>query len=207
MRLRRRACSTVLGLFTALSAAAAEPVPQARNGSFEADAYAVSPGYARQNGDQIAEWRGSGGCGVNPVWRDPAKRNGPEAPFWDNGRLPHGRQVAFIQGPGALRQTVAGFRQGRRYRVTYRENARIQRRGEQWPQARVALGGQVVVSAHEVTPVAPAEQMATPFSRIESAWFIPAADGAFDLVIETVQTSVTTTLLIDDVRIETAPGD
>ncbi len=206
MRARRTTCGVALSLLTTLAAADPVPAPQVRNGSFETDAYSQSPGYARQNGGQIAEWHASGAAGVNPVWKDPAKRIGPDGPFLDNGRVPEGRQVAFIQGPGVLRQTLTGLRQGQRYRVLYRENARVQRRGPQWPQVRVTLGGTVIVSVHEVTPVATADQMETPFYRVESAWFSPGGDGPCDLVIETVQTSGTTTLLVDDVRIEAAPG-
>ena len=67
------------------------------------------------------------------------------------------------------------------------------------------LDGQVVVSAHEVTPVAPAEDTAAPFYRVESAWYTPAANGPLEVAIEAVQKSPTTTLLLDDVRIEEAP--
>ncbi len=179
--------------------------PQVQNGSFEQDTYSVSPGYAGQNGGSIAGWTVGGSAGVNPVWRDPARKAPPESPFLDNGKVPDGRQAAFIQGPGSLRQRLPDVRGGCRYRVTYRENARVQRRGDEWPQVRVLLGGQVVVSAHEVTPVAPVEDSAAPFYRVESAWYTPAANGPLDLAIEAVQKSPTTTLLVDDVRLEEAP--
>ena len=202
----RRAQTGALGmlLWAAALALPARAAPQVQNGGFEADSYTVSPGYARQNGDQITGWTFAGGAGVNPVWPDGARKAGPEAPFLDNGRVPQGRQVAFIQGPGALRQQLAGLRPDRRYRVLYRENARVQRRGSEWPRLRLLLGDQVLVSAHEVTPVAAAEQMDVPFYRVESAWFTPPAAGTFELRFETVQKTGTTTVLLDDIRLEEA---
>lgn len=89
-----------------------------------------------------------------------------------------------------------------RYRLVYRENARVQRRGEEWPAVRVLLGGEVVVSPHEVTPVGAAEAADVPFARVVSAWFAPAADGPLEVRFEAVQKSPTTTVLLDDVRIE-----
>lgn len=176
--------------------------PTVRNPGFEEDVYTVSPGYARQNGGTITGWSLSGGAGVNPVWRDTGRKAALEAPFHDNGKIPEGRQSAFIQGPGSLKQTVTGSRLGLRYRVVYRENARVQRRGEEWPCLRVVLGGTVVVSAHEVTPVGAAEAVEVPFARVVSAWFTSTAAGPLELAFEAVQKSPTTTVLLDDVRIE-----
>lgn len=176
--------------------------PTLRNPGFEEDAYTVSPGYARQNGGVIAGWTLTGGAGVNPVWRDPARKAATESPFHDNGKVPEGRQLAFIQGPGSLCQIVAGFRRGMRYRIVYRENARVQRRGEEWPSLRVLLGSEVVVSAHEVTPVGAAEATDVPFARVVSAWFVPTADGPLEVRFEAVQKSPTTTVLLDAVRLE-----
>jgi hypothetical protein len=199
--------STARGLLlaTLLLVARATAEPLVRNPGFEEDAYTVSPGYARQNGAAITGWTLSGGAGLNPVWRDTGRKAVLDAPFHDNGRVPEGRQIAFIQGPGTLRQTVTGFRLGRRYRVTYRENARVQRRGDEWPTVQVLLGGLVVVSPHEVTPVAATDAVEVPFARVESAWFTPTVDGDLELVFETVQKALTTSILLDHVRIEEEP--
>jgi hypothetical protein len=200
MRPLARCALPSAALLATAASLAAGPLPA--NPSFEQDGYRQTPGYARLNGGSIAGWRGQGGCGVNPVWRDPQAHTGPDAPFHDNGKVPEGRQLAFIQGPGSLKQTLVGLRQGHRYRVQFRENARVQRRGNEWPRLRVLLGGQVVVSPHEVTPVSGRDDFQIPFNRVESAWFVAPADGDFELAFETVQTSPTTTLLLDDVRIE-----
>jgi hypothetical protein len=171
------------------------------NPSFELDRYTVWPGTAGGNGRAIAGWSYTGNAGVNPVWKDPQARKGPESPFHDNGAVPEGRQLAFIQGPGKLSQMIGGFRQGAGYVIGYRENARIQRQGDQWPRVRVTLGGQVIVSEHEVTPIAKRDDFEAPFYRVESAVFTAPADGPFELTIETVQESRTTTVLLDAVII------
>ncbi|MCC7494896.1 MAG: hypothetical protein IT204_21275 [Fimbriimonadaceae bacterium] len=168
--------------------------PVLENGSFEADAYTVTPGTAAGNGKVITGWQYGGTAGLNPL-------RGSNAPYWDNGQLPHGKQLALIQGPGHLRTSFPA-QAGRRYRLLYRENARVQRRGEQWPTARATLGGQEVVSPHEVTPVTGPDDFKVPFYRVVSAWHTAAADGPLELRIETVQQSPSTTLLLDDVRLE-----
>ena len=175
--------------------------PMLQNPSFEADRYSVSPGTANGNGKTITGWSYSGNAGVNPLWKNPQTQKGPDSPFHDNGAIPDGKQLAFIQGPGKLSQEVGGFEQGHRYIVGFRENARIQHQGDQWPQVRVTLGGQVIVSPHEVTPIARKDDLTVPFYRVESAVFTAPTTGEFELAIETVQESRTTTILLDAVEI------
>ena len=92
--------------------------------------------------------------------------------------------------------------------MTFRENGRIQRQGTQWPRVQVALGGEVIVSAHDVAPIARKDAFDVPFYRVESAVFTAPNGGDFELVIETVQESRTTTILLDAVEIrEVAEGD
>lgn len=176
--------------------------PQVANGSFEADAYSRSPGLCAQHGNQITGWKASGNVGINPVWKDPEKRTGPVSPFYDNGAIPHGRQVALIQGPGSIKQRVAGFEKDHRYVVTFRENGRVQRQGDGWPVVRVRLGERVIVSPHEVPPVARKDEYHVPFARVVSSVFAAPDDGELDLVIETIQELRTTTVFLDDIRIQ-----
>jgi len=178
--------------------------PAIANPSFEVDRYGTWPGYRHSNGGAIVGWQGKGG-GVNPIWRNAKAQAGPDAPFWDNGKLPHGRQLAFIQGPGKLVQQISGFHKGRRYRLMYRENARIQRQGEQWPRVQVTLGKVIIVSAHQVTPVAKRSDFRTPFYRVESGPFTAPDDGSYELVVQTVQQSGSTTVLLDDFRLVELP--
>ncbi|MGQ9730248.1 MAG: hypothetical protein ACUVX8_03160 [Candidatus Zipacnadales bacterium] len=183
-----------------------EGAPVVENASFEADRYSVWPGTANANGKRLTGWNYVGNVGVNPVWKDPQAQRGPDSPFHDNGQLLAGKQLAFIQGRGRLTQSVPGFEKGKHYRVTFRENARIQRQGDQWPQVQVKLGGVLIVSPHEVTPVVmKRNDFSVPFYRVESGVFTAPDNGAYELVIETVQESPTTTLLIDDIHISELP--
>jgi hypothetical protein len=180
--------------------------PQLTNPSFEVDRYSKWPGYARHNGGAITGWEGV--SGINPLWRNPEAQQGPDAPFLDNGKIPHGKQLAFIQGPGKLSQRLSGLEAGRRYQVTYRENARVHRPSEtaEWPRLRVLLGEQVIVSAHKVTPVTRKGDFSAPFYRVESGQFTPPRDGDYELRFETLQSS-SSTVLLDDVRIAELPPD
>ena len=187
-------------------AGACVAAPRVQNPSFEIDRYTKWPGYRVQNGGVITGW--DGGRGVNPIWRNPKAQRGPDAPFLDNGAVPHGKQVAFIQGPGTLSQKIAGFEKGRRYRVLYRENARIQRPSLEaaWPLVRVTLGGKLIVSAHRVLPVGKKDDARAPFCRVESGVFEAPDTGVFVLAFQTTQQS-SSTVLLDDVKIVELPED
>jgi hypothetical protein len=182
-------------------AVAASAQPRVANPGFEQDRFTVWPGYLRHNGGGIAGWQG--GSGVNPIWNHPETQKGPEAPFCDNGKIPEGKQLAFIQGPGRLSQRVSGFEAGRTYRVLFRENARVHRPAPEaaWPRVQVTLGGKVIVSPHEVRPVSRRDDFTAPFVRVESASFTAAADGAYELVFETLHKE-SSTVLLDDVSVQ-----
>ena len=193
----------IVGAYGLLLAGAASRPLDVANPSFEADRYGNPPGSASGYGRVITGWTYQGNAGLNPVWQDTDKPAGPQRPFADNGVTPHGRQVALLQNECSLSQTVAGFRAGTRYRVTYYENARVYRRAEAWPHLEVSLGGECIVSNHEVTPVEPAEHHTLPYAFVESALFSPPRDGAFDLVF-TATTGGGVTLLLDHVTIREA---
>ena len=83
------------------------------NGDFEADTYTVAPGYTSGNGGVITGWSHSGSVGINP---------GGSSPFRDNGD--NQSQVAFIQGPGSISQTVGNLVVGQIYELTFDYNER-----------------------------------------------------------------------------------
>ena len=179
--------------------AAEPPGPRVRNGSFELDRFTRRPGYAAANGG-ITGCRIKGNVGINPCHLSKrGKRRSYD--FADNGVIPDGEQVAFLQNIGELRQTIAGFRAGRRYRVVYYENGRVMRATPKDPVVEVLLGGEVVVSRHSVPPVETVKFHTVPYFRVESAVFIPKRDGAYELVFRTSQGGGTS-LLLDNVRIE-----
>lgn len=184
-----------------LLAATALADPQVANPSFEADRYAAWPGYARANGGTISGWTVTGNVGINPVWEEGRPRHA----FSDNARTPHGRQVAFIHNVGSLKQRVAGFEKGKRYRVTYWENGRHNNAAKRNPRLKVTLGGQVIVSEHAVAPAESIDSRTLPYAYVESAVFTAPADGAFDLVFTTTFGD-RVAVLIDRVEIVEIPN-
>jgi hypothetical protein len=91
------------------------------NGSFEADSFTAAPGYVSGN-TAITGWTGSP---TNRVGLNPAP---VASPFADNGQIPNGTKVAFIQagasGTAFLETTVTGLTPGTKYHVSARANAR-----------------------------------------------------------------------------------
>ena len=109
-----------LTLLLLAPAAWAQTIP---NPSFEFDHYSVSPGYASLNGGHITGW----------VISDPTRiglnLGGTNTPglFADNGAIPEGTNVAFIQSNGttnSLSTTISGLLPGALYQVTFRANSR-----------------------------------------------------------------------------------
>jgi len=174
--------------------------PVIENPSFEADRYGEYPGYASGNGGRIAGWQFTGNVGLNPCWADPETPAGPRHAFSDNGVIPHRRQVALMQNQCALSQEVAGFESGKKYRVTYHENARHYRRGKDLPRIAVLLGGETVVSEHAVAAKEPMGRHTLPYDVVESAVFTAPSSGAFDLIFKTTVGNGVT-MLIDNVAI------
>ncbi|MFN7138733.1 MAG: DUF5722 domain-containing protein, partial [Limisphaerales bacterium] len=88
------------------------------NSSFESNQYGTFPGYSFQTGNgSISGWSGTGHFGLNPA-------QGVSA-FANNGTIPHGSQVAFLQNAGSsLSQTVSGLTIGQRYELRFHYNAR-----------------------------------------------------------------------------------
>jgi hypothetical protein len=98
----------------------------------------------------------AGGYGVIRGWTNDAiigtdfginERGGP---FADNGAVPHGSRVAFLQHNGGLFQKVSGFVPGEKYWLIFRENARGHCCGERVAILKTFIGGTTVVPEHEV---------------------------------------------------------
>ncbi len=124
----------LLGLSPALSTLATPTIP---NPSFEADSYAVSPGYASGNGGVITGWTLSTPANIG------LNINGIINPglFANNGLIPDGTNVAFIQSlitTNILSTTISGLDAGTIYQVTFRANCRS---GYGAPNASWSLNG------------------------------------------------------------------
>jgi len=156
------------------------------NPSFEVDGTPAHPGYST-----ITGWTPGGtistGYGINEGG----------GPFADNGAVPHGTRVAFMQNNGTLSQTVSGFVVGERYWLVYRENAREWCCGERVATLSATVGGTTVVSEHDVVIVGGS----APYRFVTSAPFI-AAESEMTLTFAKGGTG-DSTALIDDVRLLT----
>jgi hypothetical protein len=130
--------------------------PVLTNPSFESGATPPAPGYS-----EIAGWTAdesiSTGYGINQAGGD----------FADNGAVPDGARVAFLQNNGSLSQRVSGFEVGRRYRIAYRENARRWCCGERVATLSVLVDGRPVIAPHVVKIVG--DQNA--YTLVRSDWF------------------------------------
>ncbi len=89
------------------------------NPSFELDSFTNFPGYVSGNAP-ITGWLGNYDArhGINP---------GGGSPFADNGTIPAGSQVGFIQNEGfdsKMETTISGLTPGQTYQLAFRANAR-----------------------------------------------------------------------------------
>jgi hypothetical protein len=105
---------TTLGLFAALTLALAQPIP---NPSFEANSFTNGVGYITNNGP-IVGWTTAD---ANRARLNPAS----SSPFADNGTVPDGANVAFIQGGpnSSLSTVISNLSFGETYKVNFRADA------------------------------------------------------------------------------------
>ena len=108
-------------------------VPIVSNGSFEADDVPEWPGYG-----PITGW--TGGSGINDG-----------GPFGDNGVIPDGAKLGFIQGTKALSQQLTGLEAGAEYVLAFYYNARNCCGGT--TGFTVSVGGEELGSVSDVEPV------------------------------------------------------
>jgi hypothetical protein len=160
------------------------------NPSFEADSFSVFPGYVSGNGP-ITGWNALGGHGINP--------GNSFSPFADNGTIPNGSKVAFMQADGALSQMVSGFSPGTDYYVVYFENAR----GGNLPSIAVTVGGTTVVPAHPRSSVGGA----APYVKVVSDVFTATAATLELAFIKSNPQGGDTTALIDNVCVVEVPAN
>src|SRR4030095_9215014 len=103
------------------------------------DTFTVFPGYVSGNAP-ITGWTGNNNdrVGINPSGG---------TPFADNGTIPDGTKVAFIQsgtaGGTTLSTTISDLVPGTTYKVTFRCNAR----GGQFPILKVEIDSTSIVGA------------------------------------------------------------
>ena len=109
------------------------------NPSFEADTFTAFPGYISGN-SSVTGWTESTATqqGINP---------GPTSPFANNGTIPDGTKVGFIQTNGntnSFSNTISGLTPGEQYELSYRVNTR---NGQQTSMS-VSVGGSTLVASN-----------------------------------------------------------
>jgi hypothetical protein len=105
---------------------------------------------------EVSNTTADGGYGAIPGWTADAfigasyGINEGGGPFADNGVVPHGRRVAFLQNNGGLFQNVSGFVAGEKYWLVFRENARGLCCGPRVAILKALIGKTSVAPEHEV---------------------------------------------------------
>jgi hypothetical protein len=160
------------------------------NPSFEVDAFTVFPGYVSAN-TPITGWTSSlpVQTGINPM------ADG-QSPFANNGVIPDGAKVAFIQADGGtLSQVVSGMTVGATYYLKFYENFRS---GYAAPSVTVTLGGQIIVPTHTVA--------AGGYGLVVSGPFLATSDSAELAFIKSPgPNGGDSTLLLDSVAVLNLP--
>jgi hypothetical protein len=158
------------------------------NPSFETDNFSVFPGYVNGNGP-ITGWNALGGHGVNP--------GTTFSPFADNGAIPHGTKVAFMQADGPMTQLVTSFTPGEIYYVHYYENAR----NGNTPAVAVTISDGTntvtLVDAHVVNSVGGSN----PYREVTSRSFVATTTEMTLAFVKSNPRGGDTTVLIDNVAI------
>ncbi|MDB6025773.1 MAG: putative Peptidase propeptide [Verrucomicrobiales bacterium] len=189
----RHSFGLFIGLLALMTGVAMEAGAQSiPNPSFEANTFSIFPGYASDNGGGITGWVLSDPThiGLNP---------GGGSPFADNGAIPNGLNVAFVQSSGGastLSTTITGLTSGTSYQVTFRANRRT---GVNAPNPTWSLNGEAFVAF----TAAPEVGGSNPY-YVNTGFFI-ATNATAALSIRN-QTADDSTLLVDDFSIVTAPS-
>lgn len=190
-RLKGRFPLTAVLLACAAGPLAAQTIP---NPGFETDTFTTAPGYVSGNPQGITGWNGS-----------PAERYGLNpssgSPFANNGTIPQGAQVAFIQSdasgtPTEISTTISGLTVNTQYRLSFRTNARS---GDANPDPilSVSVGGTELMNSH-IWSVGGA----APYRNVDLLF--TADSTSTSLVLQNQQT-FDTTVLIDDFTVTPVP--
>jgi len=190
--MNRTPLTLALGILAAIGLAAAQPASAQVtivNNSFEANGVG---GYEVPTGWTAFHPVGSGSYGIDgPDW---------SGVFANNGTIPDGSHVAFLQNGGSgattLSQDLSGFTTGDQYVVTFYDNARYAY-GD--ALLNVTLGGTTIVPNTDVAPVN--YGIPGPYNFVTAAPFTATGSTATLTFSSLVTSSGDATVLLDDVNI------
>jgi|GEM_PF-4902348 len=122
------------------------------------------------------------------------------APFFDNGSIPDGQNVCFIQNPGYIRQTISGFEENWAYTLSLKANSREGTGGK--AGLEVKLNGTTILGPVEVTSVGDYNQ----FHTFSNGFLSPGAES-FELQIHQTYDDGggVNSLTFDDIKITGIP--
>lgn len=173
------------------------------NGSFENPTITTgtsfeSHGYALLTGS-IPGWTGSpanavssgNGFGLN---------GGSYTAFANNGVIPDGKQVAFMQRIATLSQSVTGFDAGTTYLLSYRENARY-RPGNIPAYLSVLLDTDTIIPSHAINAAGGQGNWTSCYYGYNGAIFTVTSSGSHTLTFSSNYNAADNSPLLDDVRI------
>ena len=187
-----------LGLAAAVLAAAHPASAQTiTNFSFESNS-AIGSGYGAING-----WTAIGG-GTIGGGSHGVGLNNSSGPFANNGVIPDGTQVAFLQTNGSadttLAQTINGLTIGDQYVISFYDNSRA---GFTAPTLNVSFGGQAIAAPQTVNSVGGTN----PYHFITGTAYTATGTSAALLFAASLSAGGDSTALIDNVTIkDISPG-
>jgi hypothetical protein len=173
----------------------------------KADQFVVNGNFAPANP--------SPGYGPVPGWTASSLIEGSNSaaePFWDNGTIPSGTTVGFIQSDGVFSQTLTGLTVGNLYSLSFVDNSRLGTNCNPAcnaiPTLTVLLDGSTLIAATAVDPVGgsnPFDVVTIDFTALSSSELL-----AFSSVTPTIpgtNVGLDGTLLLSDVSVSTVtPG-
>lgn len=174
------------------------PVARAQtitNPSFETDTFTLWPGYiSDQTPPAITGWTADfpNGAGLNPI-------GDGRSPFADNGAIPDGKQVLFIQSGAqtpetTVSTTISGLTVGTTYKVVLRACAR----GGQLPHLRISIDGTELLAM-----TINSAGGANPYWYIAFEFTATATSHVLGLMNDTATDN---TVLVDNVQIAPSSG-
>ena len=125
----------VLGLWGACTPGVAQTIS---NPSFESNSFTVYPGYISSN-TTIVGWTTTN---TNRAGLNPASGN----PFADNGTIPDGNNVAFIQSDPSLNSSLSTVISNLVVGETYKVNFRVNARSTDTPNLDITVGGKHIIN-------------------------------------------------------------
>lgn len=184
----------LLSLFLLLPLFTAHAAPTLTNPSFETNTFNTSPGYIINN-SAITGWVGT------PTNRVGLNIAGGQNVMADNGVVPQGTRVAFIESTGGVRSTLSttikGLTTGTTYLVSFRTNARA---GSGTPRPSYRINGESPVP-FGVGPVNTAATFTAAYHTMKMVFKATATTAALEI---SNTTSTDSTLLVDDFQIMAA---